>query len=113
MTADNSFLVDATVESIRPEDRFMMFDSQMKWAYISDAALLAQLEAACEAIRTQTHHERCLRGQQSVRRFSHENVAQMALGRLAVIGAQIRQTNDIGMAQPSHLTKVVMGLAAP
>ncbi|MDX2019506.1 MAG: glycosyltransferase [Deltaproteobacteria bacterium] len=90
MTADNSFLIDATIESIRPEDRFLMFDGHMQWAYLSDAALLAQLEAACEAVRSQTHHERCLRGQKSVQRFSHENVSQIALDRLAAIGARVR-----------------------
>jgi glycosyltransferase involved in cell wall biosynthesis len=91
MTRDNSFLIDATVENIRPQDRFLLFDGQMKWAYVSDAALLAQLEAACEAVRTQKHHEICLRGQRSVCRYSHENVSQIALDQLAAIGLRLRR----------------------
>lgn len=91
MTADNSFLIDATVENIRPEDRFLLFDGHMKWAYMSDAAVLTQLEAACEAVHTQKHREICLRGQQSVLRYSHENVSRVVLGQLAAIGARLRR----------------------
>jgi|GEM_PF-3695463 len=91
MSSDNSHLIDATIENIRAEDRFLMFDGHMKWAYLSDLALLTQLEAACGAVQMQTQRARCEAGRQSVLRFSFENVSEILVGRLEQLGTGLRR----------------------
>jgi glycosyltransferase involved in cell wall biosynthesis len=88
MSDANSFLVNCSIEAIRPADRYQLFNSGMKWAYIDEDHLGELMVSLVRNRDGRDVCERVARASTDIQAFDHRSVGERIRTRLDRIAAE-------------------------